>query len=74
MDHGYEKDALEILSDLHGKGNSENELVRLEYEEIQQQIIFEKTEGAKRWMDMMKPGVLWRVSIGAGLHMWTQVS
>jgi len=31
-------DALEILADLHGNGDRNNELVRLEFEEIKQQV------------------------------------
>ncbi len=32
-----------------------NELVMLEYEEIKQQVLFERTEGAKSYLDLLKP-------------------
>jgi len=65
---------LEILSDLHGGGNQQDELVVLEFEEIKQQVYFERTEGAKSWMDLFKPGVFRRVILGSSLQMWSQLT
>ena len=73
MDHGREEEALQILADLHGKGDKDNELVQLEYEEIKQQVYFERTEGAKSYVDLLKPGVFRRVVLGTSLQMWSQV-
>ena len=73
MDHGREDEALQILADLHGKGDKDNELVQLEYEEIKQQVYFERTEGAKSYVDLLKPGVFRRVVLGTSLQMWSQV-
>ncbi|KAH8111386.1 general substrate transporter [Phellopilus nigrolimitatus] len=74
VDHGHEEDALEILADLHGKGDKDNALVQLEFEEIKQQVHFEKTEGAKSYVDLLKPGVLRRVFLGSSLQMWSQLT
>ena len=74
IDHGREEEALEILSDLHGGGNKDDELVQLEYEEIKQQVYFEKTEGAKSYFDLLKPGVFRRVGLGTSLQMWSQLT
>jgi MFS family permease len=49
-----------------------NELVQLEFEEISYQVSFERDEGAKSYFDLLKPGVLHRVSLGASLQMWSQ--
>ena len=68
------EEALEILADLHGGGDKSNDLVQLEYAEIQQQVHFEKTEGAKSYLDLLKPGVFRRVGLGASLQMWSQLS
>ncbi len=73
MDHGREEEALQILADLHGRGDPQNELVQLEFEEIGQQVHFEKTQGAKRWSDLLQPGILRRVGLGTSLQMWSQV-
>lgn len=74
IDHGREEEALQILADVHGKGDKENELVRLEYAEIRQQVAFEKAEGAKSYADLFKPTVLRRVGLGASLQMWSQLT
>jgi len=74
IDHGREEEALEILADLHGGGDPNDELVQLEYEEIKAQVHFEKTEGAKSYLDLFKPGIFRRVTLGCSLQMWSQLS
>jgi sugar porter (SP) family MFS transporter len=73
LDHGYEREALRVLADLHGGGDSSNAEVLLEYEEIKQQVYFERTEGAKSYMDLLKPGNPRRVMLGMCLQMWSQL-
>jgi sugar porter (SP) family MFS transporter len=73
LDHGYEGEALRVLADLHGGGDRTNEEVVLEYEEIKQQVYFERTEGAKSYMDLLKPGNPRRVMLGMCLQMWSQL-
>jgi len=63
-----------VLADLHGNGDPTNGMVQLEFEEIKEQVYFERTEGAKSYFDLLKPGVLHRVSLGASLQMWSQLS
>lgn len=70
MDHNREDEALQVLADLHGKGDANNQLVQLEFEEIRQQVQFERSEGAKSFLDLLKPGVLRRVGLGTSLQMW----
>ncbi|OCB89303.1 general substrate transporter [Sanghuangporus baumii] len=74
VDHGREEEALEVLADLHAHGNKDDSLVQLEYEEIRQQVYFEKQEGAKSYMDLFKPGITRRVMLGTSLQMWSQLS
>ena len=57
VDHDREAEALEILADLHGKGDPNNELVQLEFAEIKEQVRFERTKGAKSYLDLFKPGI-----------------
>ncbi|KAI6021787.1 general substrate transporter [Pisolithus microcarpus] len=68
VDHGREQEALQILADLHGGGNKKDEL------QIKQQVDFERSEGAKSYADLFKPGVLRRVILGCSLQMWSQLS
>ncbi|KAF8555782.1 general substrate transporter [Imleria badia] len=74
IDHNRESEALQILADLHGNGHQNDELVMLEFEEIKEQVAFERTEGAKSYADLLKPGILRRVSLGCSLQMWSQLS
>ena len=74
IDHGRDEEALEILADLHGKGDPNNELVQLEMTEIKEQVDFERKEGAKSYLDLLKPGIFRRVTLGASLQMWSQLS
>ncbi|KAK0199886.1 general substrate transporter [Desarmillaria ectypa] len=74
FDHGREKEALQVLADLHGGGDPNNELVMLEYEEIKEQVLFERTEGAKSYLDLLKPGMPRRVGLGMALQMWSQLT
>ncbi|KAM6494694.1 General substrate transporter [Amanita muscaria] len=74
FDKGHEEEALQVLADLHGKGDTHNELVQLEYEEIKQQVYYEREEGAKSYLDLLKPGNPRRVFLGSALQMWSQLS
>ncbi|KAF5309944.1 hypothetical protein D9619_010206 [Psilocybe cf. subviscida] len=74
FDHGYDDEALQVLADLHGGGDTRNDLVVLEYEEIKQQVYFERTEGAKSYLDLLKGGNPRRVMLGMSLQMWSQLS
>ncbi|KAG5339837.1 hypothetical protein C0989_003346 [Termitomyces sp. Mn162] len=74
FDQGREEEALQVLADLHGGGDTNNELVVLEYEEIKQQVYFERTEGAKSYLDLLKPGNPRRVMLGCTLQMWSQLT
>lgn len=69
-----ENEALQILADLHGNGNRSDELVVLEFEEIEEQVAFERTEGVKSYADLLKSGVLRRVGLGCSIQMWSQLS
>ncbi|KDQ53923.1 hypothetical protein JAAARDRAFT_38894 [Jaapia argillacea MUCL 33604] len=74
IDHDREEEALQILADLHGGGDKNHELVVLEFEEIKGQVMFERTEGAKSYKDLLKPGILRRVGLGCSLQMWSQLT
>ncbi|KAK7040396.1 high affinity glucose transporter [Paramarasmius palmivorus] len=71
---GIEEEALQILADLHGKGDRNNELVRLEFEEIREQVLFERNEGAKSYLDLLKGNNPRRVFLGMSLQMWSQLT
>lgn len=74
IDNDRDQEALDILSDVHGSGDTQNEFVQLEYHEIKQAIAFERTEGAKSYADLLKPGVFRRVTLGTSIQMWSQLT
>ena len=69
-----DEDALEILADLHGGGDRDNQLVQLEFAEIKEQVEFERKEGAKSYLDLLRPSVARRVMLGTSLQMWSQLT
>ncbi|EPS93218.1 hypothetical protein FOMPIDRAFT_1039147 [Fomitopsis schrenkii] len=73
MDRDREEEALEILADLHGGGDPKHPLVQLEFAEIKEQVTFERTQGAKSYADLVKPGIARRVALGMSLQMWSQL-
>ncbi|KAH8105279.1 general substrate transporter [Cristinia sonorae] len=74
IDHNREDEALAILADVHGGGDPNSELVQLEFTEIKDQVQFERTEGAKSYMDLFRPGIFRRVLLGSSVQMWSQMS
>ncbi|KAF9509757.1 hypothetical protein BS47DRAFT_1348803 [Hydnum rufescens UP504] len=74
LDHDRNEEALQILADLHGKGNVNDELVQLEYHEICAAVEFDKAEGAKSYRDLFLPGIFRRVALGTSLQAWSQLT
>ncbi|GAA6022343.1 hypothetical protein JCM10207_003293 [Rhodosporidiobolus poonsookiae] len=74
MDIGQEDSALQILGDIHAKGDTEDALVQFEFSEIKRQIDYEKTQAAKSYLDLIKPDVRRRVFLGCADQMWSQLS
>ncbi|GAA5878400.1 hypothetical protein JCM8547_007908 [Rhodosporidiobolus lusitaniae] len=74
MDHDRNEEALQILADIHANGDTENDLVKLEYTEIRQQIDFERTQAARSYRDLLKPDVRRRVFLGCSVQAWSQLT
>lgn len=74
MDHDRSSEALTILADLHGGGDTNTPLVQLEFAEIQEQVTFDREQGAKSYLDLFKPGIFRRVVLGCSLQMWSQLT
>ncbi|TNY24084.1 general substrate transporter [Rhodotorula diobovata] len=73
MDKGREDEALQILADVHGMGNKDDELVQIEYLEIKEQIALDQ-QSAKSYLDLLKPDVRRRVFLGMSEQMWSQLT
>jgi MFS family permease len=74
MDRDRNEEALQILGDVHAAGDTEDALVRLEYNEIRKQIDFDRTQAARSYKDLFAPDVRLRVLIGMSDQMWSQLS
>jgi len=74
IDHDRETEALEILADVHGNGNPNDDLVQLEFTEIKNQVDIERTQGAKSYKDLLNSDALRRTSLGMSLQMWSQLT
>ena len=37
-------------------------------------VLYERTEGAKSYLDLLKPGIPRRVMLGMSLQMWSQLT
>jgi hypothetical protein len=59
---------------VHGNGDINNELVQLEYNEIRQQLEFERTQAARSYLDLFKADVRRRVVLGCSIQMWSQLT
>ncbi|KAM0749989.1 general substrate transporter [Meredithblackwellia eburnea MCA 4105] len=73
MDHDRNEEALKLLASIHGGGDPNNELVQLEYNEIKDQIDFDRTQAARSYADLVKPGIFRRVALGCAIQMWSQL-
>jgi hypothetical protein len=74
LQHGHPEEALQILADLHGKGDANHELVQLEFNEIKEQIEFDRERGARSYKELLDKDVRGRVVLGVSLQAWSQLT
>ena len=72
MDGLSEDESFRVLTDLHGGGDTMNELIALEYEEIKQQVYFEYTEGDKSYFDLLKASKFAQLALEAHSSSYTR--
>ncbi|KAI5815028.1 putative MFS sugar transporter [Pyronema omphalodes] len=54
IDNNKVSEGLQVLADLHAHGNTEDPWVRVEFEQIQESLIFEHDHAAKSWGELVK--------------------
>jgi len=64
----------QVLADLHGDGDLNNELVLLEHAEIAEAVRFDQTQAARSFKDLFDPGVFRRVVLGCSIQAWGQLT
>jgi hypothetical protein len=67
-------EALQVLADLHGKGDTKHPKVLAELKEIEDQQFQDAREGDCSWMELLHPAVRKRVFVAWSIQSWCQLS
>jgi len=67
------EEALRVLADVHGGGDTSNAAVLAEYSEIEEAIREERTQANTSWAELVKPRIFKRVFLGMSIQMWSQL-
>ncbi|SJX64140.1 probable High-affinity glucose transporter [Sporisorium reilianum f. sp. reilianum] len=73
MAQGRNEEALEILAQVHAKGDQDSPLVQAEYREIKQNIEESSGEGTG-YIDLFRHGNAWRTHIAMFTQIWSQLT
>lgn len=65
--------SLEVLANLHGRGDTHHPKVLAEFKEIQDQIQFEKEHVVSSYRALVEPKMFKRVILGMSVQMWSQL-
>ena len=68
------EEAIQVLADLHAKGDIHHPKVLSQYREIEEVLSFEKEVGAEGWAALLEPGMFKRVVLGMSVQMWSELS
>jgi len=66
-------EAIQVLANLHGKGDINNPKVLAEYQEIEEALRFEREEAVSSYKALVEPRMLKRVILGMSIQMWSQL-
>lgn len=66
-------EALSVLADIHGGGNSNDPKVLAEYKEIEDSIRFEREIAVSSYKALVEPKMFKRVLLGMSIQMWSQL-
>ncbi len=58
------EEALQVLADLHGNGDTLAPLVQAEYAEIKEALAIDRSLGKIRWAELIAPGNFQRITSG----------
>lgn len=67
-------EALQVLADLHGNGDSSTPIVQAEFVEIKEAMQLNSDMGHVQWGELIEPKNFQRISVGIFVHIWTQLS
>ncbi|KAF2645027.1 high affinity glucose transporter [Massarina eburnea CBS 473.64] len=67
------EEALTVLANLHGGGDTSHPKVLAEYKEIEDALRFERELADSSFAALVKPRILKRVALGMSIQMWSQL-
>jgi len=67
------EEAIQVLANLHGGGDTNHPKVLAEYKEIEDALRFEREEAETSFAALVKPRILKRVILGMSIQMWSQL-
>ncbi|KAI9729434.1 MAG: MFS sugar transporter [Cirrosporium novae-zelandiae] len=68
------EEAIHVLANLHGGGDVNHPKVLAEYQEIEEQLRFEREEAVTSYKALTERKMLKRVILGMSIQMWSQLS
>ncbi|CAM1502489.1 Fc.00g044730.m01.CDS01 [Cosmosporella sp. VM-42] len=67
------EEALQILANLHGKGDVNNPKVLAQYREIEDALRDDRLQAQSSWSTLVERKMLKRVALGMSIQMWSQL-
>ncbi|KAK4235759.1 MFS sugar transporter-like protein [Achaetomium macrosporum] len=67
------EEALQVLANIHGKGDVNHPKVLAEYQEIEEALRFEREQATSSFKTLVAPRMFKRVILGMSIQMWSQL-
>ena len=67
------EEALQVLANLHGKGDVNNPKVLAQYREIEDALRDDREQAQSSWSTLVEKKMLKRVALGMSIQMWSQL-
>lgn len=68
------EDCHKVLTLVHGKGDPDSPFVRIEMQDIQEMVEFERRNKDASYLDLLKPNMLNRTIVGLFMQIWSQLT
>lgn len=67
------EEAIQVLAQLHGKGDVNHPKVLAQYQEIEDALRFEREQAVSSYKALVAPRMVKRVLLGMSIQMWSQL-
>jgi hypothetical protein len=72
--HDRWDEALGVLARLHGGGEAKHPMVLAQYQEIEESLRLESSDGSGTWRMLCQPRIVNRLALGMSVQAWSQLS